>query len=265
MFHGVIAALVTPLLAGAVCEESVRRLVATVRPHVTALLPALSTGEGRRLSTSQWSAMVSATVRYADGLPVVAGILAPSTESVLARAAAAERFGAAAVAAGTPFGPDVPQERMYRHYERLAGETGLPVVVYHESTVSGNRLQLATLLRICRLPGIAAVKDSAGDPAFTRRLVAARPGVPVLQGLEHLLGACGPVDGHVLALSVVEPELCAAAFAAPADAGLAARVRAARDRYGLDRDDFFRMLKTELHRRGVLATADVTDPGKDGP
>jgi 4-hydroxy-tetrahydrodipicolinate synthase len=191
----------------------------------------------------------------------VAGILAPDTETVLTRIAAARRLGAQAVAAGSPFGPAIGQEQMYRHYERLAGEGGLPVVVYHESALSGNLLALPTLLRICRLPGIAAVKDSAGDPAFTRRMVAAAPGVPVLQGLEHLLGECGPVAGHVVALANVEPELCAAVFAGPSGAGLAARLGDACRRYGLDRDDFYLVLKTELHRRGVLDTATTAAGG----
>ncbi|MGW1835411.1 dihydrodipicolinate synthase family protein [Streptomyces sp. NPDC002067] len=261
MFPGVTVALVTPLSdAGEVSEPAVARLVASVRPYVSALLPALSTGEGGALTDEQWEVMVSATVRHADGLPVVAGALRPTTDEVAARARAAERLGACAVAVTTPYGPGVTQEEMFRHYERLARATRLPLVVYHESAVSKNALDLTTLLRICALPAVAGVKDSAGSGRFTRELVAAGPGVPVLQGLEHLLLESGPVDGFVLALANAEPALCAALFTDPS-ADRAAELTAACARFGLERDDWYRALKSELCRRGVLETDRTVEPG----
>ncbi|UXY27149.1 dihydrodipicolinate synthase family protein [Streptomyces sp. HUAS TT20] len=343
MIGGLTVALVTPVTdTGDVSEDGVARLVATLRPHADALLPALSTGEGTRLTDRQWRTMVAATVRHADGLPVFAGILRPTTAEVAARARAAEELGAAAVVATTPYGPGVRQEDMVRHFTDLTRASGLPVIVYHESWASGNSLDRDTLLRICALPGIAAVKDSAGDPRATRELIAAHPGVPVLQGLEHLLLECGspgPVarvpparrrparspklfeqggpplaapgtdpstsstractrhaestlpqaldcaraggtpmtpqgppsgrttgpsqqalGGCVVALGNVEPGLCRALLGEPAAAD-AARLTEACARYGLDRDDWYLTLKTELHRRGVLETArEVPEP-----
>ncbi|MFI7019403.1 dihydrodipicolinate synthase family protein [Streptomyces sp. NPDC050164] len=255
MIGGLTVALVTPVTdTGEVSEADTARLVASVRPYADALLPALSTGEGAVLTDRQWRAVVSATVRHADGLPVFAGILRPTTAEVAVRARAAEELGAAAVVATTPYGPGVSQEEMVRHYADLTSATTLPVVVYHESAVSGNTCEAATLLRICALPGIAAVKDSAGDARATRELIAADPGVPVLQGLEHLLLECGPLAGCVVALGNVEPALCAALLSDPSDTHTA-RLGEARARYGLDRDDWYLALKTELHRRGVLQTA----------
>jgi 4-hydroxy-tetrahydrodipicolinate synthase len=254
MIPGVTAALVTPMTeTGEVSEASVARLVDSVRPFADALLPALSTGEGGSLTCRHWRAMVKATVLHAQGLPVLAGALAPVTAEVVDRAEAAAAAGADAVVATTPYGPQVSQEEMYRHYERVSQATELPVIVYHESAVSGNSLHLDTLLRVCGLPGVAGIKDSAGDAGHTRRLIAARPGVPVLQGLEHLLLESGPVDGYVVALANVEPRLCAELFADPT-ARRAAELADARIRYGLDRDDWYRTIKVELHRRGVLET-----------
>ncbi|MFE9122802.1 dihydrodipicolinate synthase family protein [Streptomyces sp. NPDC007172] len=244
--------LVTPVTDdGEVDGASVVRLVASLRPGVDALLPALSTGEGGLLTDRQWRTVVAAVVACADGLPVLAGILRPTTDEVVDRARSAEVLGAEAVVATTPYGTRVSQDDMYRHYERIAGATGLPVVVYHECAVSQNVMGLDTLLRICRIPGVAGVKDSTGVRGSTQELIAARPGVPVAQGLEHLLLDAGPVDGCVLALANVEPALCAALFADPGEQGAAA-LKEACEKYGLDRDDWFRALKTELTQRGVL-------------
>ncbi|MGW2188453.1 dihydrodipicolinate synthase family protein [Streptomyces sp. NPDC001719] len=258
MFHGVTVPLVTPLSAGGeVPRADVAALVASVRPHATALLPALSTGEGWALTDRQWQDMVTHTLACADGLPVLAGIQRPGTAEVTALAQTAARLGATAVVTTTPYGPDVTQREMYDHYADVA-QAGLPVVVYHESGISRNTVEHDTLLRICALPGVVAVKDSAGDPAATRALLAARPGVPVLQGLEHLVGVCGEVDGWVMSLANAEPALCATAF--EARPVYDAAVREACERYGLDRPDWYRSLKTELHRRQVLGTDRTAAP-----
>jgi 4-hydroxy-tetrahydrodipicolinate synthase len=254
---GVIVALVTPLTdAGEICMSDMARLVASVRPHVNALIPALSTGEGWALSGEQWSQLIDSTVRYAAGLPVVAGIECPETAEVIARAQRAAILGAHAIAITTPYGPQVSQQEMYAHYAAVVQATSLPVIVYHESAVSGNDLQLDTLLKICMLDGVVAIKDSSGSPAFTQRLIAACPGVPVFQGIEALLLTVRNVDGYVVALANVEPALCAKLFIGRS-AARPTELQAACERYGLNRPDWYRMIKAELHRRGVLTTARV--------
>jgi 4-hydroxy-tetrahydrodipicolinate synthase len=255
MDSGVIVPLVTPLDDdGEVCAPDIARLIAAVRPHVNAVVPALSTGEGWALSDQQWSRLIAATVRYASGLPVLAGIERPETTEVIALTRIAADLGAHAVVVTTPYGPQVGQQEMYRHYTAVTQAGPLPVVVYHESAVSGNHLRLDTLLRVCGLPGVIAVKDSGGSATFTQRLIAARPGVSVFQGIETLLLETQDVDGYLIALANVEPALCAALFAEPTEAR-AAEVRAACERYELASPDWYRVIKAELHRRGVLTTA----------
>ncbi|MFF5437776.1 dihydrodipicolinate synthase family protein [Streptomyces achromogenes] len=254
MYQGVIAALVTPLSeTGEVSESGVARLLDTVRPHVDALLPNLSTGEGRRLGDRQWEDMLTATVKHAGGLPVLAGILRPTTERVLERARVAVDLGAQALVATTPYGPGITQDEIHRHFTELGERGGLPVVVYHGTEVAGNAADFDTLLRICELPSVVAVKDSSGSADFTRRLVRARPGARILAGLEHLLLESGPVDGYVVALANAEPALCADLFAGRL-ADPATRLADACACYGLERDDWYRTIKTALYHRGVLET-----------
>ena len=95
MYHGIIPPLVTPLdSAGTVDEDSVRRLILSVAPYASALMPTLSSGEGWALKEEQLFDMVTYTKRYARGAPVLAGVLAPTTEEVLARAKVGMSAGA---------------------------------------------------------------------------------------------------------------------------------------------------------------------------
>ncbi|MFB7591096.1 dihydrodipicolinate synthase family protein [Streptomyces sp. NPDC056169] len=262
MNQGVITALVTPLSeTGEVSESGVARLLDTLRPHVDGLLPNLSTGEGRWLTDHQWEAMLGATVRHAGGLPVLAGVLRPTTEQVVERARVAADLGAHGLVATSPYGTGVTQGEIYRHFADLAEHSGLPVIVYHGTEVSGNAADFDTLLRICEIPSVVGVKDSSGSAAFTRRLVEARPGARVLAGLEHLLLDSGPVDGYVVALANVEPALCADLFAgrlAHAEETLAD----ACTRYGLEKDDWYRWVKAALYRSGVLETDRTVNTGE---
>jgi 4-hydroxy-tetrahydrodipicolinate synthase len=254
-YRGVVVPLVTPVTdGGAVSEVDVAALVGSVSAHVDALMPALSTGEGWALSATQWREMVTHTVRHAGELPVVAGVLRPSTAEVLAAAGLAAELGAHAVAVTTPFGANVGQEAMYAHYAELAASTALPIVVYHESAVSGNALDLDTLLRVCELRGVVAVKDSGGDDEFTRRLVLARPGAMVWQGHEDAAG--DRVDGFALGLANVEPRLCAELYRDPGEPARQ-RVIAASTELRLFDDDWYRNIKNRLCACGVISTPHV--------
>ncbi len=253
MPHTLMVPLITPVTADAsVSEAGVVAVIGSVAPHVDGLVPALSTGEGWALSFDQWYDMVHHTVRHAGNLPVLAGILCATTASVMDRARSAGALGVRAVVVSTPFGPDISQEQMYRHYADVAAASPVPVVVYHESAVSGNELDLDTLWRVCQLPTVVAVKDSGGNADLTRRLLDAGPGVPVWQGREDLLGADIPVDGYVLSLANLEPGLCAELARSPSR-DTAARVTAACAEYGLLRDDWYLAIKTRLRHDRVIA------------
>jgi 4-hydroxy-tetrahydrodipicolinate synthase len=264
-FCGVIVPMVTPLdERGEVSERSVQRLVASVRPYVNGLMPALTSGEGWRLSAGQWRDVVAYTKRHAGGLPVLAGVHVEDTAGVIERARIGEELGVDAVVVTTPFGAGVSQEQILEHYLAIREALSLPIFIYNEAAVSGNAIEFDTMLRICRIPGVAGVKESSGSVEFTNRLVAARTGVPVLQGWEHLLVETPGVDGCVLPLANIEPGVCAAMVAAPSPEQHA-RILALCERHGLLGNEWFVALKQELVRRGVIDTAVVIDESRGVP
>lgn len=249
---GVLVPLITPLDGDrSVSRTGVASLIASVLPHVDALVSTLGSGEGWALDDRQWDDMVTATVANAAGLPVLAGALRPTTAEVIALAVRAAELGVRAVVASTPTGIDVTQDQMYRHYAELAERIPVEVVVYHESEMSGNQLAPETLLRVWQLPGVIAVKDSSGHLDATRRLLDV--GVRVLQGGDHLMGAGGlRVDGFLVSLANLEPDLCARMWRAPAQdtADLIAKKCVEHDLFA---DDWYRAIKDRLHERGVIA------------
>lgn len=253
MYRGVIVPLVTPLTEeGTVCAASVERLIDSVRSAATGLMPALSSGEGWRLSLAQWRDMVKLTRRFADGLPVLAGIELPDTRQTIQRALMARQLEVDAVVIPTPFARDLPAPEVKRHFEAVARECRLPLFVHNEPKLTGTALSLETLIALCRQDFVVGVKESSGSVELTRALVAAGTGVPVFQGWEHLCAATTPgVQGYILPLSNLEPALCRIMLESP-DEQLQAEIArhvAAHDLLG---DQWYLGLKRELRRRGVI-------------
>src|SRR4029453_2228720 len=96
-------------------------------------------------------------------VPVIAGIIADSTQAVVERARAVADLGVAALQV-TPvhyvFRPD--DESMVRHFATIAGESGLPVIIYN--VVPWSYLLPPLLTRILRdVEGVIGVKQSASD------------------------------------------------------------------------------------------------------
>ncbi|MEI7030261.1 dihydrodipicolinate synthase family protein [Streptomyces pratensis] len=252
-YTGTVVPLITPLdPTGAVDAKSVGRLIDHVRTEVTGLMPALTSGEGWALDARQWHDMVAHTVRHARGLPVLAGIQLPDTAAVTARALLAAELGVDAVVVTTPFGKDVGQDAIVEHYKALRAASSLPIFLYNEEALSGNRIEYDTLLRICaEVPDIVGIKESSGDAAFTRRMASAGTGVPVFEGWENLLVDAVGVDGFIGPLANLEPALCNAMLVDPTP-GRQAEINEVCKRYGVFEDDWYRWVKLELHTRGVI-------------
>jgi 4-hydroxy-tetrahydrodipicolinate synthase len=255
MYRGVIVPLVTPVTAeGVVCVASVERLIDSVRPVATGLMPALSSGEGWRLTPGQWREMVLATRRFARGLPVLAGVALSTTAAVIERASLARALEVDALVVPPPFGPAVTQAEIRAHYQAIRQVTGLPLFLYNAPQLAGTAMALETLVELGRGGGIAGIKDSGNAPAATRALLAAATGVPVFQGWEHLCQATPGVDGYILPLSNLEPALCRSMLEAPG-AALQAEIDRQCARFDLLGDEWYLGIKRELVRRGVIAQA----------
>ncbi|CAL9326146.1 dihydrodipicolinate synthase family protein [Streptomyces sp. SudanB182_2057] len=252
---GVIVPLVTPVDDnGKVDEASVARLLDTLHGSVDGFMPALSSGEGWKLSLTQWMDMVRYTVRHARGLPVLAGAELGFAPLIAGRSELAASLGADAIVVPPPFSKtESNQLGFVEHVHAVERDSDLPIFLYCENEVSGWSLDAAELAQVCALPSVIGVKESSADEDFTRRLLACDPGVPVFQGWEHLITKVTKTAGFIGSLANLEPEACRAALAHP-DGVRQARVDELSRRYKLDTEDWYVHIKKELAARGVIGT-----------
>jgi len=250
---GIAVPLVTPVdVDGQIAPSDLLRVVANVQPHVNILQPCLSSGEGWKLSDGQWQQVVSLTVRAAPHLAVYPGILGEPASNPIPRARFAAERGAAGITLKIPDFTVLGVSGAMAALKELARHSPLPLFLYNDQDITGDE-RLQALVEMCRLENVVAIKESSRQPAVARRLLAEAVPVAVFQGWEDCLYASGAVDGYALALANLEPALCAAMLAAPTEERQA-QITEMSQRYGLFEEDWFRGIKRQLQKRGMLET-----------
>ena len=167
MFSGSIPALVTPFDdEGAFVEAAYRDLIEwQVAEGSAGLVPCGTTGEAATLTKEEQFAIVRICADQARGrVPVLAGAGSNDTRVAIANCHAAKEAGADAVLMVPPYYNRPSQEGIFRHFEAIARDTPLPVVLYNVPGRTVTDILPATMARIVTaFPQVfIAVKDATG-------------------------------------------------------------------------------------------------------
>src|SRR5689334_25281130 len=176
--RGSMVALVTPFRNGAVDEEALRALVGWQSEKGTdALVPCGTTGEGATLSAEEQFKVVRACVEEARGrVPVIAGCGTNDTRRTIENAQRVKEAGADYALVVTPYYNKPTPEGLFRHFEAVAKQAGLPLVLYNVPSRTSVDMLPDTIARCARVPGIVAVKEASGSVVRVADILAA--GVP---------------------------------------------------------------------------------------
>lgn len=180
---------------------------------VHGLIPAGSTGESQSLTAAEYGSVIKETVEHVNGrVPVFAGASANATRQVVENARYAESVGADGVMITHPFYSLPDQDELYAHYERVASNISIPIMIYNNPFTTGVDSQPEVLARLSYLDNIDYVKESSGDVTRIMRIIEESEGrLAVFSGTdnqvyEHL---CAGAVGWVAGAANVLPRLCA--------------------------------------------------------
>lgn len=162
---GTVTALVTPFLDGRLDEEG---LVCNIRHQlanaINGILVLGTTGEASTLSPEEQVRVISVAVRESGGkVPVWAGTGSYCTRQTIEKTKRAQDLGVDVALIVTPYYNKPTQEGLYRHFEAIATNVKIPIVVYNIPGRSGTNIETATLLRIAGLPNIVGIKEASGS------------------------------------------------------------------------------------------------------
>ncbi|HEY7224325.1 MAG TPA: 4-hydroxy-tetrahydrodipicolinate synthase [Micromonosporaceae bacterium] len=173
-FGRLITAMVTPFHAdGSLDAEGAARLATYLVDEQSndALVISGTTGESPTTTDVEKETLLRAVVEaVGDRAHVIAGVGTYDTHHSVELARTAEKAGAHALLAVTPYYSKPPQAGLIRHFTTIADATGLPVMLYDIPGRTATPIATETLLRLGEHERIVAVKDAKGDIAETSRL-----------------------------------------------------------------------------------------------
>lgn len=226
--HGCITALATPFTAaGELDLEAFARLLDQQRAAgVGGVVVAGSTGEAAALEPDEYDALLRLAVdRLGQHLPVLAGTGQSSTAKTIRLSQHVRTLGAAAALVVTPAYVRPTQEGLFQHYQAVAENAGLPIVLYNVPSRTGCDLLPTTTARLHSHPAIIGIKEAVSTPERLAALLPLRrPGFALLSGDDT---SCADAiahgaDGVISVASNVVPasfvRLCALAASDPGSA-----------------------------------------------
>ncbi len=201
-FGRVLTAMVTPFTEdGALDLGGAARLARWLAANGSeGLVVAGTTGESPTLTHSEQADLVAAVVAAAD-VPVVAGAGSNDTRAAIDLTERCAGAGADGILHVAGYYNRPSQAGLDAHFRHCAAATDLPTIIYDIPGRTGRKIAVETLVRLAHeVPNIVALKDAAGSPAETARLLAMAPdGFEVYSGDDSLtlplmsIGAVGVI------------------------------------------------------------------------
>jgi 4-hydroxy-tetrahydrodipicolinate synthase len=173
-FGRVLTAMVTPFTPdGSLDAGGAADLARWLADHGSdGLVLAGTTGEAPTLSDDEKVALWEA-VRAAVDVPLVAGAGSNDTRHSVELAGRAAATGVDGLLIVTPYYNRPPSAGIEAHFRAVADATELPVVLYDVPPRTGRRIDTDVIIRLAReVPTIVGLKDAAGDPGTTARVIA---------------------------------------------------------------------------------------------
>ncbi|MBQ9264304.1 MAG: 4-hydroxy-tetrahydrodipicolinate synthase [Clostridia bacterium] len=173
MFEGCATALLTPFKRGKMDEAALRKLVnAQIEAGIDALVACGTTAEPSTMTENEWERALSIVVETTAGrVPVIAGTGGNNTLDVIQKARRAKALGADAQLCVTPYYNKTTQNGLIAHYQAIARDGALPVIVYNVPSRTGLNVLPATLNALADEENIIGMKEASGNMAQIMEMI----------------------------------------------------------------------------------------------
>lgn len=166
IFKGSAVAIVTPMDSlGRVDYEGLRHLLAFHLEHGTdAIVVMGTTGESAAMETKEKLQVIEYVIKYIDKrLPVIAGTGSNCTAHALSLSKEVKKLGADALLQVTPYYNKTSQNGLIRHFETIADNVELPIILYNVPSRTGVNISPDTCLVLSKHSNIRGIKEASGN------------------------------------------------------------------------------------------------------
>lgn len=165
-FEGIYTALITPFKTDGfgVDEKIFRGLIERqISAGIHGVIVAGSTGEGQTMNHAEWIQAIKIAVDYKSKIQVLASCGLSSTWETTARYREATELGVHAALVSTPAYNKPPQRGLVQHFQTIAKESKLPIMVYNIPGRTSVNILPSTMQEIWKIPQVFGLKESSGN------------------------------------------------------------------------------------------------------
>ena len=162
LFTGACTALITPFKNGEIDYKSLKDLIEfQISSGIDALLINGTTGENATLSECEKRELISfATREVAHRVPLIAGTGSNSTKKAIHLSQFACDVGVDSVLVVTPYYNKSSADGLVKHYEAIANEIDIPLILYNVPSRTGVNIPLPVYEKLSEHKNITAVKEA---------------------------------------------------------------------------------------------------------
>lgn len=132
--------------------------------HTDAIIITGTTGESATMSDEEHKAAIKFAVEHVNKkIPVIAGTGSNDTHYAIQLSQYAESVGADALLVVTPYYNKCTQAGLVSHYNKIADNVNLPIILYNVPSRTGVSIKPETYAELSKNPKIVAVKEANGD------------------------------------------------------------------------------------------------------
>lgn len=211
---GCYTAIVTPFKNGAIDEPGFKKLIEfQIENGVHGLVAVGTTGESPTLTYDEHKRVIQVCVETVKGrVPVIAGTGSNNTAEALELTKFAAQVGASASLNVCPYYNKPTQDGIFDHFEYLANECGIPIILYNIPGRCSVNMTAKTILDLSEHENIIGIKEASGSiDQVTQILLEAPKGFAVLAGDDTFTAPIMAIgaSGVISTVSNVAPRMMA--------------------------------------------------------
>lgn len=203
IFRGAATALVTPFKDGEVNYIELKRLIEyQIAGGISAIAVCATTGEAPTLDDKEHQEIISFSASVINKrVPLIAGTGSNNIEHAVSMSKEAQKNGADALLAVTPYYNRATEKGLIYGYMKIAESTDLPVIIYNVPQRTTVNVSAKVYKALAEHPNITAVKEASGDVSQIASLIAeCGDSLDVFSGNDDMivpllsLGGCGVIS-----------------------------------------------------------------------
>lgn len=165
LFKGCGTAIATPFDENGVNEKEFEKLIDNqIQNKVDALIVCGTTGESSTMTTKEKLTAIQCAVKTVNNtIPIIVGSGGNNTKKVIEDSKKLELLGVDGLLIVTPYYNKCTQQGLIKHYQEIAKNVTLPIILYNVPSRTGVNIEPKTCLELSKIPNIVAIKEASGN------------------------------------------------------------------------------------------------------